>query len=48
MSKWIPGKGFYFVQPSSKEINHVQNKKNLELLEIRLQKAQIKLGIQNG
>lgn len=48
MANWIQGKGFYFVQPSSKEIDHVQNKKNLELLEIRLQEAKIKLGIRNG
>lgn len=47
MSKWIPGQGFYLVQPS-KAIDHIQNKKNLEILELRLQAAERRLGIQNG
>ena len=43
MANWIPGQGFYLVQPSKK-----QKKTDLELLEIRLQEAEIKLGIRNG
>lgn len=39
MAKWIPGQGFYLVQPSK-----VQNKTNLEVLELRLQEAEIRLG----
>lgn len=48
MATWIPGQGFYLVQPSSKTIDHIQNKKNLEILELRLQAAEHKLGTQNG
>ena len=40
---WIPGKGFYLVQSSKG-----QKKTDLQLLEIRLQKAEIKLGMRNG
>lgn len=47
MPKWIRGQGFYYVQPS-KPIDHIQNKKDLEILELRLQTAERKLGIQNG
>ncbi len=48
MPKWIPGQGFHLVQPSTKEIDHAQNKKNSEILELRLQEAEIRLGIRNG
>jgi len=45
MANWIPGQGFYLVQPyTGKE----QNKTDLKLLEIRLQEAEIRLGVRNG
>lgn len=43
MSNWIPGQGFYLVQPA-KDLK----KTDLEALEIRLQEAEIKLGVRNG
>ncbi|MEK3955396.1 pilus assembly protein PilO [Psychrobacillus sp. FSL K6-1464] len=44
MPNWIPGKGFYLVQPTG-PINEVVNKKRMDLLESRLQEAEIRLGI---
>lgn len=44
MANWIPGQGFYFVQASG-PINEAENKKRMDLLEARLQKAEIRLGI---
>jgi len=43
LSIWVPGRGFYLVQPSK-----IQKKTDLEKLEIRLQQAEAKLGVRNG
>ena len=43
MSKWISGAGFYYVQPTD-PINAAENKKQMELLEERLQNAERRLG----
>lgn len=47
MSKWIPGQGFHLVQ-STGPIDHVANKKRMDLLEERLQAAEIRFGIREG
>lgn len=39
MPEWIPGQGFYYVQPNS-PIDEVENKKRMDELEVRLQKAE--------
>ena len=45
MANWIPGQGFYLVQSSTEK---EQKKTDLEVLEIRLQEAEIRLGVRNG
>lgn len=44
MANWIPGQGFHLVQ-SSGSINETENKKRMDLLEARLQEAEIRFGI---
>ena len=44
MANWIPGQGFHLVQ-SSGPINETENKKRMDLLEVRLQEAEIRFGI---
>jgi len=44
MAKWIPGQGFHLVQ-STEPINETENKKRMDLLEARLQEAEIRFGI---
>lgn len=39
MPKWIQGQGFYYVQ-STGPIDEVENKKRMDELEARLQKAE--------
>jgi hypothetical protein len=44
MPKWIPGQGFFLVQHVG-PINQKQNRKNLEILELRLKEAENRHGI---
>ncbi|WP_166462355.1 hypothetical protein [Psychrobacillus vulpis] len=41
--KWIPGQGFYYVQPSG-PIDHEENRKRLIEVELKLQEAEVKFG----
>lgn len=47
MPEWIKGQGFYYVQPTG-PINEAENKKQMDLLEIRLQAAEKRFGIRKG
>lgn len=44
MANWIPGQGFFLVQASG-PVNALENKKRMDLLETRLQEAEIRFGI---
>ncbi|WP_156350719.1 hypothetical protein [Psychrobacillus sp. FJAT-21963] len=44
MANWIPGQGFYFVQPSG-PIDHEANRKRMELIEKKLQEAKKRLEV---
>ena len=46
-SKWIPGQGFHFVQPNG-PIDHEANQKRMDILEERLQAAEIRFGMREG
>ncbi|MFJ8064876.1 hypothetical protein ACIQYS_09605 [Psychrobacillus sp. NPDC096426] len=41
---WIPGAGFYYVQPSG-PINEAENERQLELVKRNIEEAEIKLGM---
>jgi len=43
VAKWIPGQGFYLVQPTG-PIDHEANQKRMDLLEERLQEAEKRQG----
>lgn len=43
LAKWIPGQGFYLVQPTG-PIDHKGNIKRMDLLEERLQAAEKQQG----
>jgi hypothetical protein len=44
MPKWIPGQGFFLVQPTG-PIDEAENQKQMDLLERRLQAAELRFGI---
>ena len=46
-TKWIPGPGFHLVQ-STGPIDHEANQKQMDLLEERLQAAEIRFGLREG
>lgn len=45
MPEWIPGQGFFLVQLTG-PIDEVENQKQMDLLEQRLQVAELRFGIQ--
>lgn len=47
MPKWIKGQGFYYVQPTG-PIDHEANRKRMDILEERLQAAEIRFGTREG
>lgn len=47
MPKWIPGQGCHLVQ-STGPIDHEANRKRMDLLEERLQAAEIRHGMREG
>ncbi len=47
MSKWIKGQGFYYVQ-STGPIDEEANKKRMDLLEQRLQAAELRIKTREG
>lgn len=47
LSKWTPGQGFHLVQ-SNGPIDHEANRKRMDILEQRLQAAEIRFGMREG
>lgn len=43
-SKWIPGQGFHLVQPTG-PIDHEANRKRMDQVEIKLQEAEERFGL---
>lgn len=42
--KWIPGQGFYYVQPSG-PIDEAENERQMDLVKQKLYEAEIKFGM---